>query len=294
MRKLWLVTGIWMVATGTMFRAQGAEQPMSLVCIEAESGRVLHEEGATIVRPPASMVKMMLMLCVAEGIESGGWVADTPIVVSKLAQSMGGTQLFLAAGEVWPLDQLMQGVAVASANDAALAVAEGLWGSKADYLQAANERAATLGMADTVIRSVHGLPPDPGDLPDETTAHDMATLARACAQSPRILAWTARQRFRFRPGGNEVYSTNKLLGRVDGCDGLKTGYIRAAGYCITATAERDGVRLVCVVMGAPRLQDRFDQAEALLAAGFARIQQADAETQTAAVPESDPAHVGGG
>jgi D-alanyl-D-alanine carboxypeptidase (penicillin-binding protein 5/6) len=219
---------------------------------------------------------------VAEGLESGGWVAETPIVVSALAQAMGGTQLYLEAGETWPLEELMQAIAVASANDAALAVAEGLWGSKADYLQAANERVRTLGMSDTVIRSVHGLPPDPGELPDETTARDMATLARACVQNKRILTWSKIQSLQLRPEGNEFHNTNKLLGRVEGCDGLKTGYIRAAGYCITATAERDGVRLVCVVMGAERLQERFDRAAELLEAGFARTRRTEEDTtQTA-------------
>ena len=247
---------------------------MSAVCVEAGTGRVLHETHGALVRPPASMLKMMLMLLVAEGIEAERWRGDTVISVSARAAAMGGTQVFLSEGETRTLEELMQATAVASANDAAMAVGEGLWGGEAAYLRAANERAQRLGMRDTVLRSIHGLPPDPGELPDETTARDMATLARACVKMPRILAWTSRKSIRFRPGAAEVYNTNKLLWRLEGCDGLKTGYIRAAGFCLTATAERSGVRLVCVVMGAPSYRDRYNVASALLEAGFARIRRA--------------------
>jgi len=210
---------------------------------------------------------------VAEGIDSGKWTLETPITVTANAQSMGGTQVQLKAGEVFPLDKLMQAVSVASANDAAYAVAEGLWGSKDDYLKAANERAKELGMADTTVRSVHGLPPSAGELPDETTARDMAIVACACIRKPQIMSWVNEKELVFREGEDPKQNTNKLLFRLPGCDGLKTGYTRAAGFCLTATAVKDDVRLITVAMGCPRLKDRFDVTERLLEEGFAQVRR---------------------
>lgn len=243
--------------------------PVSALCIEAGTGRVLAEENADLRRPPASMVKMMQMLLVSEGLRSGRWTSDTPITATGHARRMGGTQVFLREGEVRTLGELMQAVAVASANDAAMAVAEGLWGSEEVYLAEVNERARNLGMNDSEFHSVHGLPPDRGEEPDRTTARDMALLARRCVRDPQILAWTRQTKVRFRPGEPYYPSTNKLLEGMDDCDGLKTGYIRAAGFCITATAEREGLRLIAVVMGHRNSKGRFRLAEKLLEEGFA-------------------------
>jgi len=265
----------------------------SAICIDADTGLVYYEEEASIQRPPASMAKLILMLLIAEGLEQGAWTPTTPITASAHAQYMGGTQVFLKEGETHPLEKMMEAVAVASANDAAMAVAEGLWGSETAYLAAANHRAAQLGMTSTVFRSVHGLPPDRGEEPDQTTARDMALLARACVASETVMKWAGIHEFEFRPGKGVYKNTNRLLRRMDDCDGLKTGYIRLAGFCVTATACRDNMRLIAVVMGAPSNTERFRQAEELLERGFAsahRLRLAEKETYVGrAVPVTNSA-----
>ena len=247
------------------------DEDISTICIEARSGMILFEHNADVVRAPASMVKMMQMLLVTEGLRAGAWTLDRQIVISKHTQSIGGSQMALEEGEVFSVGELMQAVAVGSANDGAMAIAEGLWGSEAAYLKRTNKRAAELGMTDTVFRSVHGLPPDEGELHDATTARDMALLAQYCAAEPRIIKWSSQTEVRIRPDDAAKASTNKLLGRVPGLDGLKTGFTRAAGFCVTATAQRGGIRLIAVVMGVEKGSVRFDIAERLIEDGFAAV-----------------------
>jgi serine-type D-Ala-D-Ala carboxypeptidase (penicillin-binding protein 5/6) len=251
--------------------AQNNDPGLSYICINAESGSVIFEENADLRRPPASMVKMMLLLLVSEGMDAGLVTGDYMLGVSRQAQNMGGTQVYLEEGESWPLDLLMKAIAIASANDAAMCIAEGLWGSKEECLEAMNHRAIELGMRDTVFNSVHGLPPSPGDDPDLTTARDMARLAIECVKHPRILDWVSQKELIFKPDHSTYYNTNKLLWRMEDSDGLKTGYIRAAGFCVTATVQREGLRLVSVVMGAPTVNSRFNLAAELLEDGFAAI-----------------------
>jgi D-alanyl-D-alanine carboxypeptidase (penicillin-binding protein 5/6) len=154
-----------------------------------------------------------------------------------------------------------------------MALAEGLWGGVDKYLEAANARAVELGMRDTVYRSPHGLPPDDNESFDLTTARDMSRLALACLRHPRVMAWTAVKEHAFGPAKTKHANTNKLFWRMPEADGLKTGYIRAAGFCVTATAERDGVRLVCVVMGAPTVGERFRLAQDYMERAFGRIER---------------------
>ncbi len=244
-------------------------KPVSTICVNAETGEVIFEEHADIQRPPASMIKLMMMLMVAEGVEAQRWTLETPIEASKHAQKMGGTQVYLEAGEVFPLEKMMGAVAVASANDAAMAVAEQLWGSEAGYLQAMNDRARLLEMKNSVFHSVHGLPPDKGEDYDQTTARDMALLGCECTRHPLVMQWVKMKQYQFRPDKAVHHNTNKLLWRMEDCDGMKTGFIRAAGFCITATAERNGIRLISVVMGSQNKYGRFNLAQKLLEDGFA-------------------------
>lgn len=262
------------IVVNPAFAARAAvPDQVSAFCIEAESGIVLFEHNADQVRPPASMIKLLMMLLVAEGLESGAWTLDTPITATRHAQNMGGTQVYLRAGEVQPLRSLMLAVAVASANDAAMAVAEGLWGSEAEYLDAANARAQELDMSKSVFRSVHGLPPDRGGLPDETTARDMAALGRECVRHSQVLEWTSTKAFMFRATDSPIRSTNRLLQQMSECDGLKTGYIHAAGFCVTATALRGDIRVVTVVMGHDDNRRRFQLAQQLMEDGLSAVKR---------------------
>lgn len=246
----------------------------SYICIEADSGVVVAEHNADEVRAPASMIKLMMMLMVAEGIEAEAWDWSTPIIATRKAQGMGGTQVYLDAGEERTVLELMHACAIASANDATMALAEGLWGSESAYLKAMNQRAEDLGMIDSEFTSVHGLPPDKGEEPDKTTARDMAILAQWIVRRPELVKLTQMQELVFRPGESVKHNTNKLLWRMEDCDGLKTGYIRIAGFCVTATAMRNDVRLISVLMGCDNANERFRFAEHLMDVGFSRIRRA--------------------
>ena len=261
------------LSCGFCVAAEKKPKGPSLISIEAETGLVLHEKNADTVRPPASMIKLMQMLLVSEGLREGKWTLDQPITASRKAQHMGGTQVYLEAGDVFPLGHLMKAVSVASANDATMAVAEGLWGNEDAYLAAMNERAQALGMKNSEFHSVHGLPPSWGEEYDKTTARDMALLAQACVKEPQVLAWTNLRDIQFRPDEPKKYSTNKLLRRRDDMDGLKTGFISAAGFCITATLEKDNVRVIAVLMGYQDKYVRFNEAERLLDEGVATMRR---------------------
>jgi D-alanyl-D-alanine carboxypeptidase (penicillin-binding protein 5/6) len=251
--------------------AQSAPPTESFICIEATTGLVLEEQNADVVRPPASMIKMILMLLVAEGLEQGQWTLDYPITITPAIEAIGGSQAYLQAGETFVLGDLMAAVAVWSANDAAEAVAEALWGSVPDYLEAANRRVQELGMRDTVVRTANGLPPDRGQLPDQTTARDMAILAQQCIQHPTIMQWVGMKEFTLRPGHGGKGNTNRLLYQMPGCDGLKTGFTSAAGWCLTATAVRDNIRLISVIMGCQNKSSRFNYAQNVLERGFGNV-----------------------
>ena len=153
--SLMLICFFIVLSVSDCVEAAKSREP-SLIAIEAETGMILYEKNADIVRPPASMIKLMQMLLVSEGLREGKWTLDQPITASRKAQHMGGTQVYLEAGDVFPLDHLMKAVSVASANDATMAVAEGLWGSEDAYKEAMNKRAQELGMKSSVFYSVHG------------------------------------------------------------------------------------------------------------------------------------------
>lgn len=245
----------------------------SYICVEAQTGLIVAEQNADERRAPASMVKLMQMLLVAEGVREGTIDLNMPIPISAEAQRMGGTQVWLKQGDEFPLHLMMRAVAVASANDAALAVAEGVWGSREEYLKQANKRAQELGMLDTEFHSPHGLPPEQGQSPDLSTARDLAKLAQQCVLESQLMEWVGQKDLQFKPNLPVKENTNKLLSMLPECDGLKTGYTRAAGFCLTATASRGGIRLISVVMGCDRLSTRFDASKVLLEDSFAQVRK---------------------
>jgi D-alanyl-D-alanine carboxypeptidase (penicillin-binding protein 5/6) len=242
------------------------------VLVDAVSGQVLSSSHEDLRLPPASLTKMMLMLLVAERVRDGRLHWDDPIHVSDWASRIGGSQVYLRAGEVFSLGDLMQAIAIHSANDAAVAVAEAVAGSSTNFVELMNQRARELGMRGTVYRSVHGLPPAKGQQQDLTTANDIAILARALVAHPDVMRWAGTRKAEFRNGTMTLTNTNQLVQRTNWVDGLKTGYFGAAGFNVAATASRDGLRLIAVVLGAREKRACFDTAEALLKHGFGQYQ----------------------
>jgi D-alanyl-D-alanine carboxypeptidase (penicillin-binding protein 5/6) len=236
--------------------------------MEAETGAILHAKDINKQRAPASMVKMMLMLIVMEKVRAGELHLGDAITASAHASQMGGSQIYLHEGEIFSLEELMRAITVASANDACVAVAEHIAGTVESFLELMNERAQALNMQNSHFESVHGLPPSNGSPGDLTSAYDLAVLARELIKHSEILQWGAIKEDSLRDGKFVLTNTNKLVYHFAGVDGLKTGYHREAGFNITATAQRGGLRLIAVVMGAPTSNVRFDEAKRLLAMGF--------------------------
>ena len=243
--------------------------PYVAACVmEPGSESVIFEKDMHKPWPPASMVKMMLMLIVAEKLHDGSLKLTDQITTSAFASKMGGSQVYLKEGETFSLDDMMKAVVVHSANDAAVATAEYIAGSSQAFVAMMNQRAHELGMNDTHYYSVHGLPPAAGQQPDLTSGYDSALLARELIKYPDVLRWASIDTCGFRKGTFELRNTNHLVRTFKGCDGLKTGFYYKAGFNVTATARRNGLRLIAVVLGSPRKQENFNQAATMLSQGF--------------------------
>lgn len=241
------------------------------IAVDAATGRVLFEDNADAQLYPASVTKLMVLLVLLEAVEAGRLTLNERVAVTAEAAKIGGSQVYLKTGEVFPVEELLYALVIASANDAAAALAIHYAGSKAAFVDLMNARAREIGMKDTVFRSVHGLPPGKGQLPDVSTARDIAALCREILETPRALKYTSTRRHVFRAGTPHPFvltTHNKLLGKVAGCDGLKTGYFRAAGYSIAATAAKNGKRTIAVVLGASNAKVRNAKAKELLVRGL--------------------------
>ncbi len=226
---------------------------------DAESGAVLEGLNMNLKWPQASLTKLMLACVVMDRLDRGELHLTDRVTVSKKAEGMGGTQVFLKAGETFTLEELMQAALIESANDAAYAIAEHAAGSAAAFAERMNRKARSLGMADTAFYGVHGLPPPPGGKDNITTCNDMIRLAREALRHPKILEWTSTEQSTFRRGTLVITNKNKLVGRLPAVDGLKTGYTRKAGFNIVATGGNGERRLIVVVLGSPesKIRDRF-------------------------------------
>lgn len=250
--------------------AKAAKQapPMASIVIEAETGQVISETRSDELRPQASLVKMMLALVVFDRVEKGEAQMDALIRTSAYASQTGGSQVYLAHGETFTLGELMKAIEIASANDACVAVAEGLVGSVEAMTVLMNERARELGMKNTNYVNVHGLPGNPDSM---STAREMAMLARELiAKHPGALKRSSTVKDTFRNGHFDLYNTNKrFLENFPGADGLKTGYHSKAGFNLVATAERNGIRLISAVLGAPSDRERARESARLLGTAFA-------------------------
>jgi D-alanyl-D-alanine carboxypeptidase (penicillin-binding protein 5/6) len=248
---------------------------LGAIVLDMASGRVLFEDQADARGYPASVLKLMDLLLILERIELRELSLQDQVTVSARASRIGGSQVWLAQGEVFTIEELLYALMVQSANDAALALAEKVAGTPEAFVELMNRRARELGMKNTVFNSVHGLPPGAGQEPDVTTARDFAILCRELLKHPEALRYTATRERPFRPHAGPkavvMRTHNHLLGQVDGCDGLKTGYFSRAGFSIAATAWRRGQRVIVVVLGSADRKVRDAKAAELIAKGFAAL-----------------------
>ncbi len=240
----------------------------SAVLMDASSGKILYEKNAREQRPCASITKVMTLTLVMEAIDSGKISLDDTVTTSAHAASMGGSDIWLEEGEQMSVDDMVKATVVASANDAAVALAEYISGSEDDFVAAMNDKAAQLGMNKTVFMNCNGLDEE-GHI---TSAYDVALMSRELIKHEKIFDYTSVWLDYLRGGETQIVNTNKLLRTYDGITGLKTGTTGEAGACISATAERNGLSLISVVLGADNGKDRFKDAAALLDYGFANFE----------------------
>lgn len=243
----------------------------SALLMEPISGKILYEKNIDEKFAPASVTKVMTMLLAMEAVDSGKVTLEDKVTCSENAKKMGGSTMLLDTGEVRTLEELLKGVAIASGNDAAVAIAEYLGGTEADFVDMMNNRASELGMKNTTFKNCNGLPAE-GHM---STARDIAIMSNELLKHPTILKYSGIYMETISEGRKspiELVNHNKLVRFFEGCDGLKTGYTSEAKYCISATAKRNGVRMLAVIMGAPSYKIRNRDAGILLNHGFSKYQ----------------------
>ena len=240
----------------------------SAVLIERETGTVLYAKDETERRPPASVTKVMTLLLIAEAVDSGELALDDMVTASERAASMGGSQIWLEVGEQLSVSDMIKCVAVVSANDCAVALAEHLCGSEAAFVERMNQRAEELGLENTQFTNCTGLFDDTAHY---TCALDIAVMSRELLGHEWIKDYTTIWMGSVRDGASELTNTNKLVRYYEGCTGLKTGYTSTAMYCLSASAERDGTEYIAVIMHAESIESRNKDASALLDYGFANF-----------------------
>jgi len=242
----------------------------SAILIDAGTGKVLYEKNSHEKLPPASVTKIMTMLLVMEAIENKQITLEDKVTISEHASSMGGSQLYLEPGEQRTVEQLLKGVAIASANDACVALAEHIAGTEELFVNKMNERAAELGMKDTKFLNTNGLPEEG----HYTSAYDIALMSRELLKHPKIHDWLTIWMSSMKVGKNgratlELTNTNKLIKTYPGANGIKTGFTQAAKFCLSASAKKNDFTLIAVVLGCPTSNIRFAEAKKLLDFGFA-------------------------
>ena len=263
--------------TGSLVAKEARPAYLGAIVIDAADGRVLFDDRADTVSPPASMTKLMTFAVVHDKLASGALTPEAPVTVTADDSKIGGTQVWLKQGEVFPVDDLLYAMMIQSGNDTAHALARTAGGSPAAFVELMNAKARELGLAHTTFRTPHGLPPAnrrtaDGDL---TTPRDFATLSRWLLQHTDVTKYTGVRQRKFGEGRRAadrviaMTNHNHLLGKVAGVDGLKTGFTNGAGYCLAATAERGGRRIIVVVMGSPDSKTRDLKVMELLERGFA-------------------------
>ncbi len=276
-KLLGLLLSILLILPITTVRAEElklAESAKSAIIIEASTGKVLFEKNADEKLVPASMTKMMSMLLIIENIENGVLKWDQKITVSENASGMGGSQILLETGEKMTVKDLFKGVAIASGNDAVVALGEAIAGSEAGFVDMMNKRAKELNLKNTNFKTPHGL-----DAANHySSARDMSLIAKELVKHEKVLEFTSVYEDYLRENTDKkiwLVNTNKLVRFYDGVDGLKTGYTKDAGYCLTATAKKDGMRIIAVVMGEPDSKTRNKEVSEMLDYSFAQYKVED-------------------
>lgn len=239
----------------------------SAILMDADSGKILYAKNESEAYPPASVTKIMTLLLVMEELEAGRLKLDDKIVASEHAASMGGSQIYLKVGEAMSAEDMIKSVIIASANDAAVALAEHTYGSEAAFVERMNERARELSMKNTNFENTNGL--DDTAENHKISALDIAIMSRELIRHKEILKYSSIWMDSIRNGEFGLTNTNKLVRYYKGCTGLKTGSTSKAGFCVSVTASRGGVNLICVIMGAESGDVRNRSASALLDYGFA-------------------------
>ncbi len=264
------------------------------IIIDAASGQVIFEDNADIVSPPASITKLMTFLVVQDRIDSGAITLETQVPVSAASSKIGGTQVWLKQGESFTVEEMLYALMIQSANDCAHALAVAIAGSPDAFVELMNAKAKELGMTHTTFRSPHGLPPSNRKIADGdlTSPRDLATISRYLLQHTHVLDYTSVKERAFRDGQTngriEMRNHNHLLGNVEGVDGLKTGFTNGAGFCLAATARRNGRRIIAVIMGSPSAKVRDLKMAELLQRGFANLPPSASPLSVAPLPATAP------
>ena len=273
----------WLTA-GTLAAELEIAAP-SAVLMEAATGTVLYEKNAHERLAPASVTKIMTLLLVMEALENGRITWDDTVIASEAAAGKGGSQVYLEVGEEMSMDEMLKSVVVSSANDCATALAEHIAGSEAAFVTMMNQRAQELGMNDTHFVNCTGLDDEPDAAEHLTSAYDIAVMSRELLKHDDIRRYTTIWMDTVRNGEFGLANTNKLVRFYQGTTGLKTGYTSAAGHCLSASAKRNGVEFIAVVLHCASSGDRFQSAKQLLDYGFANyaLAQPDPSVEIPAV-----------
>ncbi|NEX79902.1 D-alanyl-D-alanine carboxypeptidase [Bacillus thermocopriae] len=269
-----LFTSIWAPSALAAEEKKSADivsNVKSAILIERDTGKVLYEKNSKEKLPPASMTKIMTMLLIMEAIDKGKLTWDEKIRTSERAASMGGSQIFLEPGEEMTAKEMMQGIAIGSGNDASVAMAEHIAGSEEAFIEMMNDKVKELGLKDTVFKNTTGLP----ESGHYSSAYDMAIIAKELLKYEDITKFTGLYESYLRENTDKKFwlvNTNKLVRFYPGVDGLKTGFTAEAKYCLTATAQKNGMRVIAVVFGAPTAKERNAQVTKMLDYAFSQYQ----------------------
>ncbi len=268
---------LWFVGVQAAFAEEKKESPtidmapnaQSAVLMDADTGTIILNKNMNAKLPPASITKIMTMLLIMEALDQGKIKMDEKVTTSEYAASMGGSQIFLETGEEMTVQDMLKGIAMASGNDASVAMAEKIAGSEENFVQMMNDRATQLGMKNTHFSNTNGLPGNN----HYTSAHDIAVMSRELLKHEEITKFTGMYQDYLRKNTEKPFwlvNTNKLVRFYSGADGLKTGYTSEAKFCLSATAKRDNLRLIAVVMGEPNTKTRNAEVTKMFDYAFAQ------------------------